>query len=86
MLKTRLTATNKGATIKAPNEPTEGSGPRAKPHPFLSVEYIASSAGRLDKVTLADPKCCPNTRDRLNLTRAVMCPTGTQFLGGLRLG
>ena len=31
MPKTRLTARNRGATIKAPNEPTGGSGPRAKP-------------------------------------------------------
>ena len=65
MLKTRLTARSKGATVKLPNKPTEGSGPSAKPHPFLSVEYVGSCLGQSDKTTLADPKCCPNTGDHL---------------------
>ena len=65
MLKTRLTAKGKGATVKAPNKPTEGSGPRATLYPFLSVEYIGSCVGQLDKATLADPKSCPNIGDHL---------------------
>ena len=65
MLKTRLTARNKGATVKAPNKPTEGSGPRATLYPFLSVEYIGSCVEQLDKATLADPKSCPNIGDHL---------------------
>ena len=66
MLKTRLTARGKGATVKAPNRPTEGSGPRAMLYPFLCVEYVGSCAGQLDKASLADPKSCPNIGDHLN--------------------
>lgn len=65
MLKTRLTARSKGATVEAPNKPTEGIGPRATLYPFLSVEYVGSCVGRLDKATLADPKSCPNIGDHL---------------------
>jgi hypothetical protein len=35
MLKTRLTARNKGATVEAPNKPMEGSGPGAAFCPFI---------------------------------------------------
>ena len=66
MLKTRLTATSKGATVDSPNKPTEGSGPRATLYPFLSVEYVGSCVEQLDKTTLADPKSCPNIGDHLS--------------------
>ena len=65
MLKTWLTAKSKGATVKSPNKPTEGSGPRVRPSPFLSVEYVGSCVDQLDKATLADPKSCPNIGDHL---------------------
>ena len=65
MLKTRLTVRNKGATVKTPNKPTEGSGPRATLFPFLSVEYDGSCIEQLDKATLADPKSCPTNGDHL---------------------
>jgi len=65
MLKTRLTARNKGATVKTPNKPAQGSGPRATLFPFLSVEYDGSCVGQLDKTTLADPKGCPTNGDHL---------------------
>ena len=42
MLKTRLTAKGKGATVKAPSKATERSGPKATPYPFLSIEYVGS--------------------------------------------
>jgi len=65
MLKTWLTAKSKGATVKSPNKPTEGSGPRDTLFPFLSVEYVGGCVEQLDKATLAGPNCCPNIGDRL---------------------
>ncbi|MGB3863458.1 MAG: hypothetical protein WBE11_07430 [Candidatus Aminicenantaceae bacterium] len=65
MLKTRLAARNKGATVEAPYKPTEGSGPRATLYPFLSVEYVGSCVGQLDKAALTDPKSCLNIGDHL---------------------
>ena len=37
MLKIRLTAKNEDAIVLAPNEPTEGSGPRAARYPIAFV-------------------------------------------------
>ena len=59
MLKTRLTARKKGATVNMPNKPTEGSRSRVTLYPFLSGEYVGSCVGQLDKATLADPKSGP---------------------------
>ena len=65
MPKIRLTPANEDASVELPNKPTEGSGPRVTLYPFLSVEYMWSCVGQLDKTTLADPKSCPSIGDHL---------------------
>ena len=71
MLKPGLIAQNKGVTVESPNKPTEGSGPRVMPYPFLSVEYVGSYVEQVDKTTLADPRCCPNNGDHLTVRKAL---------------
>ena len=80
MLKTRLIAKNKGATVESPNKPTEGSGPRATLYPFLSVEYVGSCLGQLDKATLADPTSCPNIGDHLKVEYMSASPPGLSLV------
>ena len=42
MMKAELISKSQGATVQAPNKPTEGNGQRAMLQPFPSVEYIDS--------------------------------------------
>ena len=65
MLKTRLTTLSAGATFESSYKLAVGSGPRAKLHRFLSVEYVWGSMRQLDQVTLANRRCCPNIVDPL---------------------
>jgi hypothetical protein len=65
MLKTKLTARNKGATVETLNKPTKGSGQRATLCRFLFVGYVRSCVGQLDKATLTDPKSYPIVGDHL---------------------
>lgn len=67
MLNLRLTAKGKGATVTAPNKPTERTGRKATLYPFFSVKDVGTCVGQPDKATLADPKSCPNIGDHLRL-------------------
>ena len=91
MLKIRLTTKDKADTVIPPNQPTEGSGERAKLYPLLSVENIGIGWEQIEKTTLADPKSCPNIGDHFTvqsfypgyllrpLCKAFSKATGSQF-------
>jgi len=78
MLKTSLTARNKGATVEASNKPTEGSGPKSTFYAFLSVKYLGSCVEQLGKAALADPRkggCHVQNNKEVGLVMCSSLPT-----------